>query len=91
MPYIEQGDRDRIENMMSNLSEPYDLGHSCDTCGEINYIITSIISGYLANNSLSYARINEVIGILECAKQELYRKVAVPYEDLKCSANGEVY
>jgi hypothetical protein len=38
-----------------------------------------------------YRRINEVMGALECAKQEFYRRVAVPYEDKKIKENGDVY
>jgi len=36
-------------------------------------------------------QINEVIGVLECAKLELYRRVAAPYEERKRIENGEVY
>jgi hypothetical protein len=32
-----------------------------------------------------------MIGVLECAKLELYRRVAAPYEDAKCEDNGDVY
>jgi len=41
--------------------------------------------------SWSYAELNEVIGVLECAKQELYRRVVAPYEDGKAKINGDVY
>ena len=40
---------------------------------------------------VEYARINELIGVLECAKLELYRRIAVPYEDTKIAENGDVY
>lgn len=40
---------------------------------------------------LSYADINEAIGALECAKLELYRRIAVPYENRKLAENGDVY
>ena len=39
---------------------------------------------------LCYTVLNEVIGMLECAKLELYRQVAVPYEDKKKRNNGAV-
>ena len=32
-----------------------------------------------------------LIGVLECAKLELYRRVAAPYEDDKIDENGDVY
>ena len=62
------------------------------TCpGELNYCITQLIDGYLQRNPRSYMRINEVIGVLECAKLEAYRRIAVPYEDIQHAANGDVY
>lgn len=59
--------------------------------GELNYAITSLIDEYLVNQGLSYVQINKVIGVLECAKLELYRRVAAPYEDTKITENGDVY
>ena len=38
----------------------------------------------------NYADINSAIGVLECAKLELYRRQAAPYEDKKIEENGEV-
>jgi hypothetical protein len=35
--------------------------------------------------------VNEAIGVLECAKLELYRRVAAPYEDEKIAESGDVY
>jgi hypothetical protein len=58
--------------------------------GDLNYIITHTLVRYLGRNP-GYASINEAIGVLECAKLELYRRVAAPYEDRKCAENGDVY
>lgn len=78
MPYIKNEDRIRaIECPMSP--------------GELNYAITVLCRDYTANARLSYTTINEVIGALECAKQEFYRRVAIPYEDKKIKENGDVY
>jgi hypothetical protein len=38
-----------------------------------------------------YAHLNEAVGVLECAKLELYRRIAAPYEDDKRSETGDVY
>ena len=32
-----------------------------------------------------------MVGVLECAKLELYRRMAAPYEDEKIEDNGDVY
>ncbi len=62
------------------------------TAGELNFIISDVIDNYILDNEgVSYNRINEVIGVLECAKLELYRRIAAPYEDKKKEENGDVY
>ena len=59
--------------------------------GELNFAITSIIDEYLHECGVSYRYINEVIGALECAKLELYRRVAARHEDEKLKEHGDVY
>jgi len=46
---------------------------------------------YTINEGLTYQTINDVIGALEGAKMEFYRRVAVPYEEGKIILNGDVY
>lgn len=81
MPYITQDRRELIDEAIGYISN----------AGELNYHISSLINNYIAHNGKSYALINEVIGALECAKLELYRRVAAPYEDIKIEQNGDVY
>lgn len=58
--------------------------------GVLNYSITYLIVQYLKGRE-NYASYNEVIGVLECAKLELYRRMVAPYEDKKIEENGDVY
>lgn len=58
--------------------------------GELNYVITNIINEYYKYEG-GYSSINDVIGALEGAKLEFYRRVAAPYEDVKIKENGDVY
>ena len=93
MPYIREDKRKQIESELDQLVikflETQDEG---GTAGRLNYVISSMIGAILKNDRLlSYARINELIGVLECAKMELYRRVAAPYEDDKSRLNGDVY
>lgn len=81
MPYI-RSDRRRI------LDEKY---WEAATPGELNYLITNICTEYAAKHTHGYAVYNDIIGALECAKQEFYRRVVVPYEDIKIKENGDVY
>ena len=62
-----------------------------ETPGELNYIITEYLNRYLTSKGVSYATFNELVGVLECAKQELYRRVIAIYEDRKRLENGEIY
>ena len=59
--------------------------------GQLNFQLTCLVDDYVDRHGESYFSINEVIGALECAKQEFYRRVAAPYEDKKCQQNGDVY
>ena len=63
------------------------------TAGELNYCITRIMNYYLGCNHFqpSYVAYNEVMGVLECVKQEFYRRMVAPYEDKKCEENGDVF
>ena len=81
MPYITADARVRLEQ-----------GGTPETAGELNYAITRLVDGYLIQRGgLRYAHLNEVVGALECAKLELYRRVAAPYEDQKAAETGDVY
>ncbi len=60
--------------------------------GELNFVITDIINTWLTGHpSVEYRHYNAAIGVLECAKLELYRRMVAPYEDEKCAENGDVY
>ena len=76
MPYIKQEDR-------SEYLSP-------STAGELNYCITKLLVSYWIEKG-NYQGINDILGALEGAKMEFYRRVAVPYEDKKIFENGDVY
>ena len=59
--------------------------------GELNYAITCVLLRYIHELSPSYKTFNDILGALEGAKQEFYRRVVAPYEDSKCASNGDVY
>lgn len=61
------------------------------TPGELNYMITKEIIKYVDTRGLSYQTFNDVIGALESAKLEFYRRAVAPYEDIKIKENGDVY
>jgi hypothetical protein len=83
MPYIDQDRRPEVTPFSKSLAQ---------TPGELNFQITQLALLYIAAQpKLSYTLINEVMGALECAKLELYRRLAAFYEDRKIAENGDVY
>lgn len=82
MPYISRTRRSELPE----LPDYRDL-----TAGDLNYLITTLAIDYIADHGCNYATMNEVIGVLECAKQELYRRWLAPYEDSKIAEHGDIY
>lgn len=60
-----------------------------EVAGELNYCITKLILEYF-NTHHDYQGINDIVGALEGAKLEFYRRHVVPYEDVKIEVNGDV-
>jgi hypothetical protein len=85
MPYIEQSDRAFFDEKIAFKN------NAIQTPGELNYFLTKIVDHYISSHGKNYSSINEAIGVLECAKLELYRRIAAPYEDAKIQQNGDVY
>ena len=81
MPYIKPTQRDRL------LVGEYPSANA----GELNYKLTELIMEYLNTNGKDYQHINDILGALEGAKLEFYRRVVVPYEEIKREENGDVY
>lgn len=86
MPYIDNEQREKIDPLVEQLRDV--LG----SMGDLNYTITRLCDAYLSTEEgIRYSRLNDLVGALECAKLELYRRVAAPYEDLKAQENGDAY
>ena len=96
MPYIDEQERveldNQIDNMIlairnnkTNLNNPHDFSNYL---GRINYCFSRIIYGVMRD--VSYRNIAMVTGVLENIKQEYYRRVAEPYEDIKIRQNGDI-
>lgn len=60
------------------------------SAGQFNYAIHQVIDLYFEQNNFNYQTCNDIIGALECAKLELYRRMVSPYEDRKILQNGDV-
>lgn len=67
------------------------LDGDVQTPGELNFVLTSFVKAYMNHKQLSYQTINDIVGALEGAKLEFYRRVVIPYETQKAHDNGDVY
>ena len=81
MPYIPKNERIELSNGVYLPTTP----------GHLNFMITRLLQDYLRENGLAYSTINTIVGALDCAKMEFYRRVAVPYEEKKRVENGDLY
>lgn len=99
MPYIKESNRASldpcVEDMMRCLREnvPSDREKLTNEeflsiCGDINYVFSRIVSGIMGE--VSYPKVAVITGVLENIKQEFYRRVATPYEDMKIMQNGDI-
>jgi hypothetical protein len=83
MPYIKQNEREELfTNAEYNLPE---------NAGQLNFMLTQTCINYIDHMGKKYQTINDVLGALEGAKLEFYRRLAAPYEDKKIIENGDVY
>lgn len=89
MPYIKKERRESLNQLIDDLVTQLDDISS--VAGDFNYTITRILaSGFGLDKDPSYSKINEIMGILECIKFEMYRRVASEYEKDKIIENGDV-
>lgn len=83
MPYIKKSQRYNLDKKIDKIN---------DLCvGQLNYVITKLMIKYINENGEKYKHYNDLIGVLECAKMELYRRKINLYEDKKINENGDVY
>lgn len=85
MPYIAKDKRQEFVKFVESMK---DVNMTC--AGDLNYLVTMLTHRYLNQEPESYARYNDVVGVLEGAKLELYRRHVAEYEDEKVKENGDV-
>jgi len=79
MPYIPKSEKNKVND--KNLIA---------TAGQLNYALNQLVNSYIEQNNFNYQTANDIIGAMECAKMELYRRLIAPYEDAKILQNGDV-
>lgn len=88
MPYIDLEDRRHYEDAINLIVSR--LAQRNFAVGDINYAITMILKKVIRHKGRSYADYNAVIGVLECIKQEFYRRDVAEYEEEKIALNGDL-
>lgn len=96
MPYITRERRNRILlHPIDGVAGKVIAVNNILTPGELNYAITMLVNEYLkwkiASGEGNYTTLNEIVGAMDCAKAEFYRRVVVPAENRKMFDNGDVY
>ncbi len=87
MPYIKKEARTPYDPHIETMTRL--LKANGAAAGEINYVFSRIVKGLFESNR-SYTEANKLIGVLECVKQELYRRGVAVYEDEKIRENGDI-
>lgn len=85
MPYITQASREDFKDIEELIqSKPPQCA------GDIQYILALLIKEYMSNNPYRYGTMNDVMGALNGANLEFYRRYVGPYEDECIDKNGDV-
>ena len=81
MPYIKKSERSKIDAApLAQLC--------CLSSGELTYAIYKLLLQYQAFDFHGHAT---VLGCIEAAKLEYYRRAVAPYENDKITQNGDVF
>ena len=85
MPYIKQEKREKLNPLIAAVPI---MGMGL---GDLNYLFSMIIKRYISVHKPSYSVYAGIVGMLITLKDELNRRVVIPYEDLKIKENGDIY
>jgi len=89
MPYIKPEERCSWDSFLQPILATVGESYNNIKPGELNYLFSSIVWSIFEANP-SYTKANELIGVLECVKQEFIRRKLNPLEDLKIKENGDI-
>jgi len=91
MPYIKSGHRKELDksinDIVQSIKEQIQFDNEDDLDGILNYCFFRICKSLYPEK---YHWYNRMMGMMECCKLELYRRLVAPYEDKKIIENGDV-
>lgn len=88
MPYIHKDDRAHYEDAINLICTRLDQREWC--MGDMNYVFTMILKRATRGKVRCYMTLNELMGMVECVKQEFYRRDVVEYETEKIKQHGDI-
>lgn len=88
MPYINPDDRQHYAAAINLLCTRLAEREWCR--GDMNYVFTMILKRAVLRMGKNYAVFNSLMGVLECVKQEFYRRDVVDYEIEKIKQHGDI-
>lgn len=88
MPYIKKEDRERYEYIAYGLVKQWGLEKPSP--GDLNYVLTTVCQMFMERSDKRYQDYNDVVGALEGAKLEFYRRQVATYENKKIEENGDL-
>lgn len=83
MPYIKENDRDFFNPSLDEIVDS--IQNPGDVCYCVYYMLKKVFE-----KDKKFKTISSLIGEIECAKMEFYRRIVVPYEDKKIIENGDI-
>ena len=95
MPDINQDLRDEVDKLLQELTNKLIQKYDENLLpGMVNYCISKMLWSLCGEGHPGgvqrYHRMNAMIGALQCAQLELYRRVIAPYEDEKIKESGDI-
>lgn len=102
MPYIPERQRKTLDSAINDLAtriRQMMVAAGDGRAGLVNYSVFSLVCKLLGIKTMhgippignyGYADLSELLGALGCCKDELYRRIAAPYENLKALENGDI-
>jgi len=85
MPYIAEEQRVHFRELDKSLMEA-----RINTAGELQYVIALAIAQFMSDKPARYQQMNDVMGALNGANLEFYRRHVAPYEDYCIRKNGDI-
>jgi hypothetical protein len=82
VPYIKPKQRPPIDKALDAIK--------INDAGDLNYAMTRLCHKFIEMRGLKYETLALVTGVVQNVNQELYRRVAGPYEDAKAKENGDI-